>query len=109
VRITGEVEPVSREDVLAYFNSRPVESRLSALASRQSQPVASRDVLESAVADLRRRYADGNVPLPDDWGGYRIRPASIEFWLHRDNRLHDRIRYTRATDQAGWRIERLAP
>jgi pyridoxamine 5'-phosphate oxidase len=109
VRITGEVEALPREDVLAYFNSRPVESRLSALASRQSRPVPSRQVLESAVAGLRDRYAESNVPLPDDWGGYRVRPATIEFWLHRDNRLHDRLRYTRATEKSAWSIERLAP
>jgi pyridoxamine 5'-phosphate oxidase len=107
VRVSGPVRKLSRDTSLAYFRSRPRGSQLSALASRQSRVVASRAVLERAVAGLDRRYPD-EVPLPADWGGYALRPRWIEFWESRADRLHDRLRYLRRPGGA-WRVERLSP
>jgi pyridoxamine 5'-phosphate oxidase len=107
VRIEGAAERCPSEESRRYIESRARGSRLSALASRQSEPVDSREALEAAVAELAERYHERELPVPDDWGGYRVRPDSLEFWQHREDRLHDRLLYTRA-DQ-GWRIERLAP
>jgi pyridoxamine 5'-phosphate oxidase len=107
VRVSGTVRRVPARESDAYFESRPLESRLSAVASPQSQVVADRGALETLVEQVRRRFGD-RVARPDDWGGFRLEPTSIEFWLHRDNRLHDRLRYRRQPD-GGWRIERLAP
>jgi pyridoxamine 5'-phosphate oxidase len=107
VRVSGTVRRISRSASLAYFHSRPRGAQLSALASRQSRVVASRSVLEQAVAELDQRYP-GRVPLPDDWGGYALRPDWIEFWENRADRLHDRLRYVRLPGGA-WRLERLAP
>jgi pyridoxamine 5'-phosphate oxidase len=101
------VRRLSREASLAYFRSRPRGAQLSALASRQSRVIPSREVLERAVAKLDAQYPD-DVPLPDDWGGYALRPRWIEFWESRQDRLHDRLRYRRKAG-GGWRIERLAP
>ncbi len=108
VRVAGAVVKQSAEESTAYFHSRPLASQLSAWASPQSQVISSRTVLEDSVAALSKRYEAGPVPLPQNWGGYRLIPQSIEFWAHRDNRLHDRIRYTRQAE-GGWLIERLAP
>ncbi|HEY1162845.1 MAG TPA: pyridoxamine 5'-phosphate oxidase [Candidatus Dormibacteraeota bacterium] len=107
VRVSGSVRRVSRAASLAYFHSRPRGAQLSALASRQSRVVASRAVLERAVAELDLEHPK-TVPLPDDWGGYSLRPAQIEFWENRTDRLHDRIRYVRLPGGL-WRSERLAP
>jgi pyridoxamine 5'-phosphate oxidase len=107
VRVAGSVRRVSRAASLAYFHSRPRGAQLSALASRQSRVVASRAVLERAVAELDLEHPK-TVPLPDDWGGYSLRPAHIEFWENRIDRLHDRIRYVRLPGGL-WRSERLAP
>jgi pyridoxamine 5'-phosphate oxidase len=107
VRVSGTVRRVGKADSLAYFHSRPRGAQLSALASRQSRVVASRAVLERAVADLDRRHPI-DVPLPADWGGYALRPAWIEFWENRTDRLHDRLRYVRVRG-GDWRRERLAP
>ncbi len=107
VRVSGTVSRVSSEESDAYFRNRPLESRLSAAASPQSAVIPSRDVLEKRVEELRRQY-DGDVPRPSFWGGYRVSPESIEFWLHRENRLHDRLRYIRRPNGT-WRLERLAP
>ena len=107
VRIEGPVEDVAREEVEAYFRSRPRAAQIAAAASRQSEPIAGREALEEAVAELERRFAGGDVPLPAAWGGYRVVPHEYEFWQHRENRLHDRLRYVRAG--ADWRIERLSP
>jgi pyridoxamine 5'-phosphate oxidase len=108
VRIEGPVERVSAPETAAYVRSRPRGSQLSALASPQSQMVADRSVLEHRVADLEERYGEGELPLPENWGGYRLFPEAIEFWQQRSDRLHDRLRYCRG-DGDGWSIERLAP
>ena len=107
VRITGPVERVSAPESDAYFETRPEGSRYSAAASPQSEVIGGREELEAAVAALRSRHPDGDVPRPAHWGGYRVRAEVIEFWTHRDDRLHDRVRYRRAGD--GWAVERLAP
>jgi pyridoxamine 5'-phosphate oxidase len=107
VRVSGTVRKLRRAASVAYFRSRPRGAQLSALASRQSRVVASRAALERAVAELARRYPD-QVPLPDDWGGYALRPRWLEFWEGRADRLHDRLRYVRRPSGA-WRVERLAP
>jgi len=107
VRVSGRVSRLPRAASVAYFHSRPRGAQLSALASRQSRVVPSRWLLEKAVAELERRYPK-TVPLPADWGGYALRPDWIEFWEHRADRLHDRLRYVRRRER-GWRLERLAP
>ena len=107
VRIEGPVQQTSDEESAAYVRSRPRGSQLSAMASPQSQTVADREWLERRVAELAARYEDGELPIPEQWGGFRLRPERFEFWQHRDDRLHDRVLYTPAAD--GWRLERLAP
>jgi pyridoxamine 5'-phosphate oxidase len=106
-RIEGVVERVSREESADYFAARPESSRLSATASRQSSPIQDRQSLEARVEALRRELAGREIPLPDHWGGYRLLPDSYEFWQHRDDRLHDRLRYRRVG--SSWVVERLAP
>jgi len=108
VRIEGPVQRTSREASATYVHSRPRGSQLSAMASRQSRPVASREALEEAVAELAARYEGAPLPVPDDWGGFVVFPESFEFWQHREDRLHDRLLYARQPD-GGWRLERLAP
>jgi pyridoxamine 5'-phosphate oxidase len=108
VRVEGRVERVSAEESDRYFHSRPAGSRLGAWASTQSAVISSREALEARFGELEGQYADGSIPRPENWGGYRLIPDSIEFWQGRPNRLHDRLRYTRR-DQGGWLIERLAP
>ena len=108
VRITGQVSKVSRENSNNYFQSRPVNSRLAALASKQSEVIPSRAVLEERFKQLAAQYQDEEIPLPSDWGGYRLSPDMIEFWSGRPSRLHDRLRYTRESND-NWRIERISP
>lgn len=108
VRIAGAVERTSREQSEAYFHTRPRGSQLGALASRQSQVIAGRAPLESALAVLDAAHAGAAVPLPPNWGGYRVAPVSIEFWQGRANRLHDRLRYRKQLDRS-WIMERLSP
>jgi pyridoxamine 5'-phosphate oxidase len=108
VRISGAVEKTSREDSAAYFHSRPVGSRLGAWASKQSEVVDARQVLDSRLTEMTERYENGNVPLPPHWGGYRVKPDKFEFWQGRPNRLHDRFRYSLQADGT-WLIDRLAP
>jgi pyridoxamine 5'-phosphate oxidase len=107
VRIEGSVEPVPRSESEVYFATRPRPSRLSAWASQQSTIVESRDWLERRVAEAAARFEGAKVELPPAWGGYRLAPAVYELWQHREDRLHDRLRYRRDGD--GWRLERLAP
>jgi pyridoxamine 5'-phosphate oxidase len=108
VRVTGAVSRQSTEESTTYFHNRPLASQLSAWASPQSELIRDRALLEDAVAALAAKYEGAAVPLPHNWGGYRVIAQTIEFWLHRDSRLHDRLRYTRQAS-GGWRIERLAP
>jgi pyridoxamine 5'-phosphate oxidase len=107
VRIEGAAERTTPEESAAYVRTRQRGSQLSALASPQSRPVESRGVLEQRVVEIAARHEGADLPLPDAWGGYRVVPERIEFWQHRADRLHDRLRYSRAAD--GWRTERLAP
>jgi len=107
VRVEGRVERVSEAESAAYFATRPRGSQIAAWASQQSKPLAGREDLVRRYAELEREYEGRDVPLPPHWGGFRLRPEAIEFWQHRDNRLHDRILYTRARE--GWRSELLSP
>lgn len=113
VLVEGEVERVSDDETAAYFRLRPHGSQLGAAASDQSTVVASRQVIEQRFAELARQYPAGSqVPVPAQWGGYRIRPTMIEFWQGRSNRLHDRICYRRqptASGESAWTIDRLSP
>ena len=106
-RIEGAVEPVPRTEAAAYFATRPRASRLSAWASPQSDVVEGRAWLERRVAEAAGRFEGADVPLPPAWGGYRLEPELYELWQHREDRLHDRLRYAAAP--GGWQLERLAP
>jgi pyridoxamine 5'-phosphate oxidase len=109
VRATGRVERVSDAEAEAYWHNRPRPSRLSAWASEQSAPIESRAVLEARADAMAARFGDdGDVPLPEFWGGFRVIPDDIEFWQHRDDRLHDRLVYARSGD-GSWSVERLQP
>src|SRR5579859_3504545 len=107
VRVSGPVTRVSADDTAAYFAQRPHGSQVGAWASPQSTVIASRSILEDAVAAVEQRFAGSEVPPPPFWGGYRIAPDRVEFWQGRADRLHDRLRYR--FDGEGWLIERLAP
>ena len=107
VRVEGRVSKLSRSESERYFHSRPRGSQLGAAASPQSRPIEGRELLERRVMELERRYPQGNLPLPEFWGGYLLTPERIELWQGRESRLHDRFQYLRGSD--GWRIERLAP
>ena len=108
VRITGKVKKLSARESDAYFNSRPRESQLSAWASSQSEVVAGREVLEKKYLMMEKKFQNKKVPRPSYWGGYVVSPVSIEFWQGKQNRLHDRILYTK-TKTGKWKIERLSP
>lgn len=108
VRIEGEVARINRDETARYFTSRPRGSQLGALASPQSTVVPDRSSLEARFEQAEATYANEDVPLPDFWGGYRLTPATFEFWQGRPNRLHDRLRYV-AHEDGTWLIERLAP
>jgi pyridoxamine 5'-phosphate oxidase len=107
VGILGRAERISAAESLAYFASRPHGSRLGAWVSQQSTVISSRQFLEMKWDEMKQKFADGEVPLPSFWGGIRVVPTEIEFWQGRENRLHDRFRYTRSGDV--WTIERLSP
>ena len=108
VRVTGSVERVSAEESEAYWRTRPRPSRLGAWSSRQSEVIADRAVLEQRFAEFDRWFPGEDVPLPAFWGGYRVVPETVEFWHHRDDRLHDRFRYRRSPT-GEWIVERLSP
>lgn len=108
VRVTGTVTRIADDEANAYWRNRPRASQLSAWASRQSEVVESRAALEQRVTELEARFPD-EVPKPAFWGGFRLAPDSIEFWHHREDRLHDRLRYRRSDGEAAWVRERLAP
>jgi pyridoxamine 5'-phosphate oxidase len=107
VRVEGQVERVSAQESDEYFATRPRGAQLAAAASRQGRVLANRAQLDEAVGDLAREYEGRDVPRPEHWGGFRVRPETYEFWQHRDDRLHDRLRYRR--DGESWVRERLAP
>jgi pyridoxamine 5'-phosphate oxidase len=100
---------VSDAESDAYWYARPRPSRVSAWASAQSESVATRDELEARVDEVEARFANVDVPRPDGWGGFRVVPGEIEFWQHRDDRLHDRFVYTRAGSDHDWQVVRLQP
>ncbi|MGZ4179880.1 MAG: pyridoxamine 5'-phosphate oxidase [Solirubrobacteraceae bacterium] len=108
VRIEGTVERISPQESAEYVRSRPRLSQLSALASPQSRPIPDRGWLEHRVTEIAARHAEAELPLPEVWGGFRLAPETFEFWQHRDDRLHDRLRYRRR-EEGGWQLERLAP
>lgn len=108
VRIEGLVEKISAADSEEYFNSRPAGSRIGAWASPQSSVISGREVIEQQVSELEKKFTDGNIPRPEHWGGYLVKPVRMEFWQGRSSRLHDRIRYSHDRGDK-WLIERLAP
>ena len=108
VNVTGRVERVSKATALKYFLSRPFASRLGAWSSPQSKVIGSRQILEAKLEQMKRKFANREVPLPDNWGGYRIVPETFEFWQGGSGRLHDRFMY-RLDEGGQWRAERLAP
>jgi pyridoxamine 5'-phosphate oxidase len=107
VRARGKIERLGAADSDSYFATRPRGSQLGAWASPQSRPVPGREELDGLLADAERRFEGTDVPRPNHWGGYVLRPRTVEFWQGRVGRLHDRFRYTR--DGEGWRIDRLGP
>ncbi|MER7919317.1 MULTISPECIES: pyridoxamine 5'-phosphate oxidase [unclassified Streptomyces] len=109
VIVTGGVRRTGRDETAAYFRTRPHGSQLGAWASAQSTVIGSRAELDAAYAELAERYPEGErVPVPPHWGGFRVVPTSVEFWQGRENRLHDRLRYT-ARPEGGWEVDRLSP
>jgi pyridoxamine 5'-phosphate oxidase len=108
IQIEGIVKKVGREESKAYFDRRPIGSRLGAIVSKQSSVVESREILEERLSALKAQLQGGNPMLPDFWGGYLLVPQRFEFWQGRENRLHDRFLYTQLADST-WQIERLAP
>lgn len=107
VRAEGTVEKLSREQSETYFHLRPRLSQIGAWASEQSSVVESRDLLEERFREYQERFSEGEIPLPDHWGGYLLVPSAIEFWQGREGRMHDRIRYRREGET--WEISRLSP
>ena len=108
IRILGSVTQVDAREADLYFNTRPYESKISAWASDQSKPMKQRSELLKKIEDLNEKYKDGkNVPRPSHWSGWCLKPSSIEFWLHKDNRIHERLRYNKIADE--WKKEILYP
>ncbi len=108
VRVRGRAERIDARQSATYFRTRPAGSQLGAWASRQSSELASRDVLDQTLEQVRHRFAGDEIPLPPYWGGYRVVPHAVEFWQGRPDRLHDRIEYRRGAG-GGWRLVRLSP
>lgn len=108
IRITGRVEKTTVGESFEYFRTRPIDSQLGAWASQQSSVVSARSLLEKAFGEMLEKFKNGEVPLPPFWGGYRVIPDEFEFWQGRENRLHDRIHYSRQHDDT-WKIDRLSP
>ncbi|MCF6301449.1 MAG: pyridoxamine 5'-phosphate oxidase, partial [Proteobacteria bacterium] len=108
VRITGVAEKISTMESFKYFSSRPRGSQMGAWISAQSSVISSRSMLKTKLQQIKDKFKQGQIPLPDAWGGYRIIPSSFEFWQGRTNRLHDRIKFELNNDQQ-WSITRLAP
>ncbi|RYE29003.1 MAG: pyridoxamine 5'-phosphate oxidase [Sphingobacteriales bacterium] len=107
VRVEGRISMIPAGDSDLYFNSRPVGSRIGALASPQSSVIPSREIIEEKVKELERTFQSKTIERPEHWGGYILKPDIVEFWQGRPGRLHDRIQYT--AEGGGWRIDRLAP
>ena len=107
VRVEGAIVEVGEAESAAYWSSRPRASQIAGWASPQSQPLTARSDLDARVAEAEAQFEGAEVPLPAFWGGYRVVPESVEFWMHQESRLHDRVRYIRVGE--GWRRERLAP
>src|SRR6056297_1742252 len=107
VRIEGVAEKLSQEESEEYFKKRPYKSQIGALASNQSSVVPNREFLEKRFEELEEKYNEGDVPKPESWGGYRIKPEILEFWQGRRSRLHDRIKYEKVGNK--WDIKRLSP
>jgi pyridoxamine 5'-phosphate oxidase len=107
VIVGGRAERLSAVEVMKYFISRPKESQLAAWASKQSSRISTRQVLETQFAQIKEKFAKGDIPLPDFWGGFRVVPEEIEFWQGGESRLHDRFSYNRDGDD--WQIDRLSP
>lgn len=107
VHITGVAEKLSVVENMKYFSSRPKESQLAAIASKQSSRISARGVLEGKFLELKQKFEKGEIPVPSFWGGFRIKPTSIEFWQGGEHRLHDRFLFSK--DQEAWHIDRLAP
>jgi len=108
IQIEGIVQKVAREESKAYFDKRPIGSRLGAIVSRQSSVIQSREMLEERLSALKAEVQGGDPPLPEFWGGYLLAPERFEFWQGRENRLHDRFLYTRR-GEGSWQIDRLSP
>ena len=107
VHITGVAEKLSMVENMKYFSSRPKESQLAAIASKQSSRISARGVLEGKFLELKQKFEKGEIPVPSFWGGFRIRPTSIEFWQGGEHRLHDRFLFSK--EEKDWHIDRLAP
>lgn len=107
IEITGVAERISSAEAAKYFVTRPRGSQLGAWVSDQSRVLTSRKALEIKLGEIKRKFADGEIPLPKFWGGYRVTPATLEFWQGQPDRLHDRFQYVR--EREGWHIQRLAP
>ncbi|MDQ5850487.1 MAG: pyridoxal 5'-phosphate synthase, partial [Chloroflexota bacterium] len=108
IRIEGRVDKILPHESDAYFRSRPLDSRLGAWASQQSQVIGGREVIERRMQELLAEHQHGEVPRPPHWGGFRLKPEALEFWQGRPSRLHDRLRYRRL-DDGSWLVERLSP
>jgi pyridoxamine 5'-phosphate oxidase len=108
VIVTGRAERISTVESMKYFLTRPRDSQIGAWASRQSEVISTRSLLEAKFAEMKAKFAAGEIPLPSAWGGYRVKPQTFEFWQGRPSRMHDRLRYNRQVDGT-WSIERLMP